>query len=167
MDLIDTVENERLENPLDTVEQLAALNEWSFERSSEDEISIAVEGRWADYSLSLSWMEDLEALHLACAYEIKVPGPRRPEVVQLLSLINEQLWMGHFDLWSQEGLVMYRHSLPLPDGSALSAGQCALMIEAALDAAERYYQAFQFVVWAGKTSTEALESALFETVGTA
>lgn len=166
MDLID-VEIERIENPLDTVEQLAALNQWSFERSNDEEISISVEGRWADYNLSLSWMEELEALHLACAYEIKVPATRKADVVHLLSLVNEQLWIGHFDLWAQEGLVMYRHSLPLPDGSALSAGQCALMIEAAVEAAERYYQAFQFVVWAGKSPAEALEQALFETVGTA
>jgi hypothetical protein len=166
MDLID-IEIERHENPLDTVEQLAALNHWSFERSGDDEISISVEGGWSDYNLSLSWMEELDALHLACAYEIKVPPARRAEVIQLLALVNEQLWMGHFDLWAQEGVVMYRQSLPLPDGAALSSAQCAMMIEAAVEAAERYYQAFQFVVWAGKAAAEALEQSLFETAGTA
>ena len=40
-------------------------------------------------------------------------------------------------------------------------------IKAAIDACERYYQAFQFVVWAGKNAREALEGALLETVGEA
>jgi hypothetical protein len=36
-----------------------------------------------------------------------------------------------------------------------------------LDACERYYQAFQFVLWAGKSATEALDAVMFETSGQA
>ncbi len=32
---------------------------------------------------------------------------------RLIAQINEQLWLGHFDLWTQEGLVMFRHALLL------------------------------------------------------
>ena len=32
---------------------------------------------------------------------------------QLIAQINEQLWIGHFDLWTNEGLVMFRHALLL------------------------------------------------------
>jgi hypothetical protein len=39
------------------------------------------------------------------------------------------------------------------------------MLKAALEGCERYYQAFQFVVWAGKPSREALVSTMFETEG--
>ena len=42
-----------------------------------------------------------------------------------------------------------------------------LILKAALDACERYYQAFQFVVWAGKESREALVSTMFHTEGQA
>ena len=35
----------------------------------------------------------------------------------------------------------------------------------ALDACERYFPAFQFVVWAGKPAREALDAAMFETQG--
>jgi hypothetical protein len=41
------------------------------------------------------------------------------------------------------------------------------VLNAAVTACERYYQSFQFVMWAGKTAREALESAMFETVGEA
>jgi hypothetical protein len=45
--------------------------------------------------------------------------------------------------------------------------QCEAMLKAALEGCERYYQAFQFVVWAGKESREALVSTMFETQGQA
>jgi hypothetical protein len=42
-----------------------------------------------------------------------------------------------------------------------------MMMKTATDACERYYQAFQFVLWAGKEAREALDAVLFETEGEA
>ena len=72
-----------------------------------------------------------------------------------------------FDAWFADGLVMYRHALLLTGGIAASRLQCESALGTALDACERYFQAFQFVVWAGKSSTEALDAILFETSGEA
>ena len=90
MSLIDYSEQPRV-NPLDVVERVAAGNGWSFERAGEDEITLLVTGKWSDYQVSYTWMFDIEALHLACAFELKVPDRSRGEVQQLISLINEQL----------------------------------------------------------------------------
>ncbi|ADZ69627.1 YbjN domain-containing protein [Polymorphum gilvum] len=158
---------ERPDNPVDVIEHVAALNDWSFERSGEDEITISIGGHWCDYHLSFSWMEDLEALHLACAFDLKVPEPRKTEVVRLLALVNEQMWMGHFDLWNQEGVVMFRQSLLLAGGAEATGAQIEGLLANALESCERYYQAFQFVVWAGKSASEAVDTALFETAGEA
>ena len=154
-------------NPLEVVERVASSNGWSFERAGEDEITILVRGKWSDYQLSFTWMFDIEALHLACAFELKVPERWRAQVQQLISLINEQMWVGHFDLWTQDGLVMYRHALVLSGGVDASSGQCEALLGTALDACERYFPAFQFVVWAGKPAREALDAAMFETAGEA
>ncbi len=154
-------------NPLDVVERLAAVNDWSFERASDDEITILVTGKWTDYQVSYTWMSGIEALHLACAFDMKAPERRRAEVQQLISLINEQMWIGHFDLWPKEGLVMFRHALVLSGGVAASGTQCESLLGTALDACERYFTAFQFVVWAGKSAREALDAAMFETSGEA
>jgi hypothetical protein len=154
-------------NPVDVVERLAATHDWSFARASEDEVTLVVGGEWADYQVSFTWMSDIEALHLACAFELKVPDRRRSEVLELVAKINEQLWVGHFDLWSGEGLVMYRHALVLTGGLSASGAQCESVLGNALDACERYYQAFQFVLWAGKGASEALDAVLFETSGRA
>jgi hypothetical protein len=166
MSLISYSEEQRI-NPLDVVECIAAVNDWSFERSSDDEITILVAGRWSDYQVSYTWMGDIEALHLACAFDIKVPERRRDEVRQLISLINEQMWVGHFDLWTQDGLVMFRHALMLTGGVEASGKQCEALLGRALDACERYFPAYQFVVWAGKSAREALDATMFETAGEA
>jgi len=154
-------------NPLDVVERVATGNDWSFERAGDDEITILVTGRWADYQLSYTWMGDIEALHLACAFDLKIPDRRRAEVQMLISLINEQLWVGHFDLWLKEGIVMFRHALVLAGGVGASGRQCEALMSTALDACERHFTAFQFVVWAGKEAKEALAAAMFETSGEA
>lgn len=154
-------------NPVDLVERLAGVHNWTFERSGDSEITLSIRGRWTDYHISFQWMADLEALHLACAFDLKVPEGRRNEVLKLLSIVNEQMWVGHFDLWSDEGMVMYRHALLLAGGAIASDRQCEAQLERAVDAAERYFPAFQFVIWAGKTAREAIDAAMFETVGEA
>jgi hypothetical protein len=154
-------------NPLDVVERLASGNDWSFERAGDDEITILIGGRWSDYQISFTWMLDIEALHLACAFDLKVPERRRTEVQQLISLINEQLWVGHFDLWAADGMVMFRHALVLSGGLEPSNLQCQTLLGKALEASEGYFPAFQFVVWAGKSAREALDAAMFETSGEA
>ncbi|GGF88360.1 hypothetical protein GCM10007301_55310 [Azorhizobium oxalatiphilum] len=166
MSLIE-IETESSANPVDLVEQLAALRDWSFERSAEDEITLSLNNRWTDCHVSFQWMDEIEALHLACAFDFKVPDNRRNEVLKLLALINEQMWLGHFDIWPQEGVVMFRHALVLAGGAAASDRQCEAILDAAMDAVDRYYPAFQFVVWAGKSAREAMDSALFETAGEA
>src|SRR5579885_2477645 len=125
-------------NPLDVVERLATGNDWSFERAGDDEITILVSGRWTDYQLSFTWMAEIEALHLACAFDMKIPQPRRAEVQKLIASVNEQLWVGHFDLWTHTGMIMHRQALVLPGGLSASTPQCEAMLSNAILACERY-----------------------------
>ena len=117
--------------------------------------------------MSFNWMEEMESLHLACAFDLKVPEARRGEIKQLISLINEQLWIGHFDIWSKEGVVLFRNSHLLSGGAEVSPQQCEALLRSATESCDLYYQAFQFVVWAGKSASDALAEVIFETVGQA
>lgn len=161
------IELDRSHHPVDLIEQIAAINDWNFERQDADEISISVRGAWSDYHVSFNWMEDLESLHIACAFDLKVPDPRRNEVKQLIAMVNEQLWIGHFDMWNGEGVVLFRNSHLLTGGAEVTPQQCEALLRSATDACDLYYQAFQFVVWAGKTASDALTQVMFETVGEA
>jgi hypothetical protein len=166
MSLIE-IAHDQQNNPLDVVEHMAAGNNWPFERAGEDEIGLVVTGRWTNYQVSFTWMSDIEALHLACAFDMKVPEARVGETQKLIASINEQMWIGHFDVWAQNGVVMFRHALVLAGGVTASNRQCETVLGTALDSCERYFPAFQFVIWAGKSAREALDSAMFETAGEA
>jgi hypothetical protein len=161
------IETTRDLHPVDVIEHVAQSNDWAFERTGDDELAITVAGSWADYHVSFSWMEEFEALHLACAFDLKVPEPRMLEVLRLLSTINEQMLFGHFDLWEQEGAIMFRHSLLLSGGAEPTSQQVEVLLDSALEACQCYYQAFQFVVWSGLSAKDALASVLFETEGNA
>ena len=45
--------------------------------------------------------------------------------------------------------------------------QCVSMLDGAIHACERYYPAFNFVVWAGKSPQEAMAAAMFDVEGEA
>ena len=166
MALIESTRDHR-SSPLDVVERMAAGNNWPFERAGEDEIGLVVTGRWTNYQVSFTWMNEIETLHLACAFDMKVPELRLADVQKLIALINEQMWIGHFDVWTQNGVIMFRHALVLAGGVAAFGRQCEAVLATALDSCERYFPAFQFVIWAGKSAREAMESAMFETTGEA
>jgi hypothetical protein len=164
---LSNFEFERHSNPVDMIEFVAAANDWTFERSGEHEIAMTVEGHWTDYHVSFSWMEDCEALHIASAFDIKVPDVRVTEVMRLLSHVNGQVLMGHFDLWQQESVVIFRQSLLLAGGAEPTNQQVEVLLSNALDSCEAYFQAFQFVVWSGMDARSAIEAVMFETRGEA
>jgi hypothetical protein len=166
MSLLEGIVDSRT-NPLAVVEDIASDNNWAFERSGEDEVTIVTKGQWTDYQLSFTWMSEIEALHLACAFDMKIPQARRSEVQRLTAAINEQLWVGHFDLWTHTGMIMHRQALVLPNRMIAATSQCEVMVDGALHACERYFPSFQFVVWAGKSAQEAMDAAMFDVQGEA
>lgn len=157
--------------PLDMLEHYFGAHGWSFERQSDDEITARVEGSWTTYQLRALWREDERVLQFIAMPDIKVPEGRRGAIHETLSLINEQLWIGHFEMWSADGTLLFRHASMVgataEDEPGLSLAQAETLVEAAIDECERYYPVFQFVLWAGKSPREALDAALIDTVGEA
>lgn len=155
-------------NPLETVEQLLSAHEWLFERVSDDEITAAVPGQWSEYHLRFFWREDGRVLQVACVFDARVPDSHRPRIYETLALINERMWIGHFELWSDENVLMFRHAALIDAEIAGRDGMvCGTLIETAIAECERFYPVFQFVIWAGKEPSEAIEAAMLETVGEA
>ncbi|BBE34642.1 hypothetical protein SmB9_23000 [Sphingosinicella microcystinivorans] len=156
--------------PLDMLEHYFGAHGWSFERASDEELIARVEGSWTTYQLRALWREEERVLQFIAMPDIRVPENRRTAVWEALSLINEQLWLGHFEMWSVDGTLLFRHASMLDgsdEDSGLSLAQAETLVEAAVDECERYYPVFQFILWAGKTPREALDAALIDTVGEA
>lgn len=158
---------EETPNPLDKIELVAELHDWPIERTSEDEVNMVVEGAWSDLHLCFNWRQDVEGLHLACGFDLKVPPNRREEVARLVTLVNGQLYFGHFDIWRHEGELMFRDGLLLAGAGDVTDAQVEALIQMALSSCERYFPAFQYVIWAGKTAEEALRNSILETAGEA
>ena len=167
MSVIRLEREQRAANPLETVETIANAHDWLFDRMSEDELAIEVTGRWCDFRMQFSWRGDLQALHFTCAFDLRVPQGKRRDVHDLLALTNERLAVGHFDLWSDEGLPMFRHTSLMRGVGRVSTEQLEDLVDIAISECERFYPAFQFVVWGGKSASEAIATSLLDTVGEA
>ncbi|RJY10228.1 YbjN domain-containing protein [Aurantiacibacter aquimixticola] len=152
------------------VEMLTALFEahgWAFEQVSDDEVTVEIPGSWTTYQLRGIWRREDRVLQLLCLPEIRVGEDKRRNAFELLALINEQLWLGHFDIWSQGGMLLYRHGLMLGDDGMLSLDMAQHAIESAIAECDRFYPAFQFVLWGDKGPREALDAALVDAAGEA
>jgi len=147
-------------HPIDIVETLAEHRAWEFDRVADDQIAMAVQGQWRSYSLTLAWSGGDETLRLICTFEMEPPESRRPALLELLNLVNDQGWCGGFGLWSDQGLMVWRYGLLLSGGQVAASEQIDTMIRAAVAACERYYPAFQLVAWGDRSPPEALQMAI-------
>ena len=154
--------------PIDMLESYYAAHGWTHERH-DDEVVATVKGSWTEYELRALWREDDQVLQFLAFPDIKVTEDRRASIYETIGLVNEQLWIGHFELWASSGLVLFRHATLLEgeDGATLTLQHAETLVEAAIEECERFYPVFQFVLWAGKTPQEAIAAALIETQGEA
>ena len=154
-------------NPLDLAEQLVTDRDWLFDRPDDAELVAEVTGNWCNYRIWFAWQPDLGALIFSCAYDSKIPAQSRARIHPLLSAVNEKMWLGHFDLGSEDGMVMFRHALLLRGGQGATSEQLEDLMDIAITECNRFYPAFQSVLWGGNTVEEALQIALLDTVGEA
>ncbi len=155
------------QNPLDLLEELVSANAWTFERPNDSEMMVEVEGRWCGYYLLFVWRGDVGAICFSCHFDQKIPSQSWPLVYQLLGRFNESLWLGHFDLTSDEGMVMFRHTVLLRGARTASVEQLEDLVDAAVGECERFYPALQMVVWGGRTIEDALTTVLLDVAGEA
>jgi hypothetical protein len=155
--------------PIDMLQNWYAAHGWSHERLSDDEIIATVQGSWGQYELRGVWREDDGVLQFIAFPDVKVTADQYARIYETIGLINEQLWIGHFELWAEAGIIVFRHAALLEghDDSVLTLDQAELLIAAAVDEQDRFYPVFQFVLWGGKAPRDAIAAALIDTHGEA
>lgn len=154
-------------NPLDLAEQLVSDRDWLFDRPVDEELVAEVQSSWCNFRIWFTWQQDLGALIFSCAYDHKIPEKQRPKLYELLASVNEKMWLGHFDMGSDDGMIMFRHALLLRGGQSATPEQIEDLIDIAMVECNRFYPAFQSVLWGGNTVEQAMEIALLDTVGEA
>lgn len=148
------------QNPLDVFGRIALAENYDRERISARELHISMPGQFTDHHLTLSWNPAEEALQLFLIFDGKLPGKRSDDICRLLSLVNERLAAGHFVYWSKDDALVYRNTITLAGEQRLSVDQALSMLAAAQKAAETGYPACQFMLWAGQSPEDAIDSAL-------
>jgi len=153
-----------IDDPLENVELAASIQNWTFDRTG-NEVSIIANGKHNNYQLSVSLQTDSNGLNVICGFDLRFNKKNKFQILKLVSSINAQLWLGHFDVWDKEGLIVYRNSSILEKSPNLKTIET--LLNDAVSSIDLYFPAFQYILWAGKDSEEALQTVLFETRGEA
>ena len=168
MDLYLDDEAEIASDPMDIVESVIASDDrFQSERAEDGDVHFSFKCSWGESVGYFSFRHELPALLFTLGFDLQAPKSRYDEAVKLASQINENLWLGHFDVWSDDGTIIFRHAMPMIGREEISVGEVQAMLAAALDAAERFKPAFHFLILAGMAAHDAAGAALFETIGEA
>ncbi len=154
-------------NPIDLVEEIVLANEWAHDRASDEEMVVEVAGRWCEYRMFFVWQQEISAMHFSCGFDMKVPRNRRAAVYELLAVVNEKLWLGHFDITTEDMSPAFRQAVLLRGSLGASVEQIEDLVDIALTECERFYPAFQLVLWGGKSAEDAIAAAMIDPVGEA
>ncbi len=154
-------------NPIDVVEALLNRQAYELERRSQNEVVVEVQGRWNDMLLFFSWEESMHCLHISCLLNIEDRQKDHNKIFELLALINDDLWVGHFSYWTEQKMPVFRHAIFYnPENKDFSA-QIANVMEIAVKECERMYPVFNVVMTKGMDPKQALYPMLLETLGQA
>lgn len=180
MDLPQAYDTEHGADPLDMVETILTDEGLTFERTGEGELIFSLTGDWKTYDLWFSWRPEGDCLQLCCALDMRVEPELVTALYELLSLVNQRVWFGHFELYhdvpgAMDALeddspsidIVFRHTLVSTPMERPGQIQTAHMINSAAEAVDRFYPAFDFLLKGAKSPAEAMTACLFETVGEA
>ncbi len=168
MSLYHTDEDDFMADPMDLVEEVVNSDDrFSAERADDGDVQFCVKSAWTEAAGYFSYRTELPALLFTLGFDLQTSPERMGDATRLAAMINENLWLGHFDVWSDDGSIIFRHAAPMIGRAEISPGEVQALLAAALDASERFYPAFKFVVEHGATPEDAVQAAMFEIAGEA
>lgn len=154
-------------NPIDLVENIFSNRSFELERRGANEVVIEVQGKWNNMLLFFAWEASMNCLHLSCLMDIETKIEDRSKIFELLALINEELWVGHFSYWTEQNTPVFKHSLFLNNENDFFEEKIEQMIDIAIKECERMYPVFKVVLTKGMDPKQALYPMLMETAGQA
>ncbi len=154
-------------NPIDLVENIFASRSFELERRNAHEVVVEVQGKWNNMLLFFSWEASMNCMHISCLMDIETKIADRSKIFELLALINEELWVGHFSYWTEQNTPVFKHSLFLNDEDDFFESKIEQMIDIAIKECERMYPIFKVVLTKGMDPKQALYPMLMETAGQA
>ena len=157
-----------ISNPLDSVEDILLGQDWSFDRPTEDELTVNVQGKMGSYDMRFEWQEDYSAMQFICTFDLCIPKERLAEAAMTASAINANLWLGHFDVRPDTGAPCFRHATLFRGVTGCSGAEhIEDLVDIALAECERYYMAFELLSRETKDAEDNMSLALLDSAGRA
>ena len=154
-------------NPIDIVEDVIYQKKWSFSRSDDYELVADIASKWCQYRLYFSWSENINALSLSITFDIRFPETKLNKAYELLGLINENMWIGHFDITSRNGIPAFRHTILSNTETDVLHKKFEDLVDIGVYECEKFYPSFQQVLFDEISPKQAIEFSKFEIIGRA
>ncbi len=154
-------------NPIDIVEEVIYEKKWSFSRADEYELVADISSKWCQYRLYFTWSENIKAISFTITFDLKFPQSKIINAYELIGLINEKLWLGHFDITSKNGIPAFRHTILSNSDSDFLHKKLENLVDIAIYECEKYYPSFQQVLFDEVDPKKSLLFTNFEVLGSA
>ena len=155
------------QNPIDIVEDVIHSRKWNFSRAAEHELVAELASNLCQYRLYFSWSKQIRAINFTVTFDLKFPKTKSGQIYELLSRINEKLWIGHFDVTTKNGIPAFRHTVLEPDENEILYNQLEDLVDIAVYECEKYYPAFQLILFEDSLPQDALNLCVMDTLGKA
>ncbi len=163
---LDSIEDEYNGTPIDTVEDVLSANNWKFDRINDEELLVDISGKTGSYKLFFIWQQDMSALQFCAQLNQDITPGNRPTAQKAILKLNEDLWMGHFDIPEVTGKPCFRHTALIPQTSRASVmDMIENLVDVALAQCERHYPLFALLASANDLDDQVLSLAVMDTVG--
>ena len=140
------LQQQEIYNPIDAIEYLFARDNISCDRRNINELVAEIQGKWDNMLIFFAFEEHMRCLHISCLLNIETATVDRSKMFELLALLNENLWLGHFSYWSEQKMPIFKHSMILQDDEELFTSKIGRIIELSIMECERVYPIFNAVM---------------------
>ena len=154
-------------NPIDIIEDVIHQKKWNFSRSADHELVAEISSNWSAYRPYFSWSEKINALSLSITFDIKFPETKLIKAYELLGLINENLWIGHFDITSRNGIPAFRHTIMSSSETEILHKKFEDLVDIGIYECEKFYPSFQQILFDDISPKDAVNISKFEIIGRA
>ena len=104
---------------------------------------------------------------LSITFDIRFPETKLNKAYELLALFNENLWIGHFDITSKNGIPAFRHTILSNYESDVLHKKFEDLVDIGIYECEKFYPSFQQVLFDDTLPKQAIKFSEFEIIGRA
>lgn len=153
---------------LDLIEELAENKKWKCVREDADFLTLTVPALNGTYDICMEWQDEFASLLFACSLPTEITDSNFEAACRALEQINQNLWLGHFDLSNKNRYPTFRYTFlfrMIPSGIGIDVVND--VIEVAVAECNRFATVFQMLQTGDARLQDNISAAVFETVGEA